>query len=149
MDRRVIDEALRSLNKNHGSLLILYVIKVSRILPIDAEPELEHELQRAEEVLGRCEKIVGKTHTCDTEIIQAREPGYAVVQEAIKRRVDMVVLGEPYHKTFGKFRLNEDIAYVLEHAPCEITLLRGSPKRSENDSAAPLAAFKAHKATTK
>jgi nucleotide-binding universal stress UspA family protein len=58
------------------------------------------------------------------ELLQARDAGHAIVDEAIERSADAIVIGVPYRRPFGEFELSRVPAQVLKTAPCEVVLLR-------------------------
>ncbi len=110
--------------KSHkGKIIALYVIQVERRLPVDAE--IESATAKGEEVLKDVEELV-KDHKCEleAELLQAREIGPAVVQEALERGVEAIVMGIPYKIRYGSFSLGDDIPYILRHAPCRVILWR-------------------------
>ena len=106
-----------------GKVYVIYVIEVARTLPLDAE--LEGDNKKAEELLARAEKIA-ETIGCqvETEILQARETGPAVVDEAIERGVDVIIMGLKYEKRLGDFDMGNVIPYILRNAPCRVLVWR-------------------------
>jgi len=60
----------------------------------------------------------------ETELLQAREAGPTIVDEAESRNVDMIVLGLPYKKRFGEFNIGRTVPYVLKNATCQVVLWR-------------------------
>lgn len=106
-----------------GKLFVIYVIEVARTLPLDAD--LEADSKKAEELLARAEKTA-ETIGCqvETEILQARETGPAIVDEAIERGVDVVIMGLRYEKRFGDFEMGKVIPYILRNAPCRVLVWR-------------------------
>ena len=111
------------LNSHKGKLHILYVIEVERGLPIDAV--IAPATAKGEEVLKHMEEIT-KAYKCRTEaeLVQAREAGSALVQEAVERNVDAIVLAVPETEHYGSFSLGETIPYVLKNAPCRVVVCR-------------------------
>ncbi len=129
-DDRVVNQASRLISPRKGRLFLLYVIRVERSLPIDAE--INEAIQQAERTLKHCEEIVKTfSHNCTAQMLQARDIGTAVVQEGATQEVEAIVLGSLYTSEFGKFRLSADIEYVLANAPCEVILWRGSVSDDE------------------
>lgn len=115
--------------ENKAKLYALYVIEVKQELPLDAEvdPNL------GEHILGRIEAL-GSQLRCRVaaEYVQARHSGPAIVQEALERKIDLIVLGIPYKRRLGQFTLGETASYVLKNASCPVILWRegtgsGSP----------------------
>ena len=106
-----------------GKVFIIYVIEVARTLPLDAELEVDNV--KADELLTQAEKTA-ETIGCEveTEILQARETGPAIVEEAIERGVDMIVMGLKYEKRFGDFDMGTTVPYVVRNAPCRVLIWR-------------------------
>jgi nucleotide-binding universal stress UspA family protein len=111
------------LNGNKGRLHILYIIEVERTLPIDAE--IPVATAKGDAVLRRMEEVA-KPFKLDpqAELLQSRQAGYAVVQEAVNKDVDAIVMAVPYQTKYGEFSLGTTIPYVFEHAPCQVILWR-------------------------
>ena len=58
-------------------------------------------------------------------LLQARDVGAALVDEATEQRADMLILGLPYRKRFGgDFAIGRTIPYVLKNAPCAVWVVR-------------------------
>jgi nucleotide-binding universal stress UspA family protein len=109
--------------KSKAEIYVVYVIEVKRSLPLDAV--IDSEIEKAEKVLTRAEEIAGdREYEVETDLIQAREAGPAIVDEAMERKVDLVLMGVTYKKRFGVFDLGRVIPYVLEEAPCRVLLCR-------------------------
>jgi nucleotide-binding universal stress UspA family protein len=132
------DEALRLASElakgSKAKVHALYVIEVRRELPLDAE--ISRETAKAEGVLHHLESL-GKDLKCSVEatLLQARDAGPAVVQEAMERRAELIVMQMPYKKRFGSFTLGDTVPYVLKNAPCQVILCREAMKPSTgNDS---------------
>ena len=122
-DSDTVSHAESLVRDNRGHLIILYVIRVDRSLPLDAE--MPTEVVRAEQSLSAAELATTLPRSLvEAEMLQAREIGAAVVHEAAVRDVDAVVIGTPYPLVNGKFSLGADIPYVLEYAACNVVLLR-------------------------
>lgn len=109
--------------RTRAHLHLLYVIEVPRSIALDAT--LEGELQRAEDVLEEAERIAESYGVQATgELVQARQVGHAVVDEAAERRVDVVILGVSYERPLGHFELGGMPQYVLEHAAAQVWIIR-------------------------
>lgn len=109
--------------KSKAKVYVVYVIEVKRSLPLDAV--IESEVEKAEKVLTRAEDIAAdRDYEVETDLIQAREVGPAIVDEAMEREVDLVLMGVTYKKRFGIFNLGRVIPYILEEAPCRVLLCR-------------------------
>lgn len=122
-DKEAIELACRMAKEAKGKVYVVYVIQVKRSLPLDAE--LEPETQTAEEVLGRAEEAADEQdYEIETDLLQTREIGPAIIDEAMERSVDIILIGMGYRKRFGQFDMGETIPYVLENAPCRVIVLR-------------------------
>ncbi len=121
-DVTAVEHAASLIREVRGRLIVLYVIKVDRSLPLDTE--LPEEVKQAEQVLDRAELTANLQRNVEAEMLQARDIGSAVVHEAAVRDVDAVVISTEYPLTNGRFSLGTDIPYVLEFAACNVVLVR-------------------------
>lgn len=109
--------------RNKGKVYVVHVIEVRRSLPLDADLTLEAE--RGEDVLAQAEQIADDLDfEIEGELLQAREAGHAVVDEATERRVDLVLIGVGYDSAEGGYQLGILPQYVLKNAPCHVWLWR-------------------------
>ena len=123
VDEEAVKLACDLARKSKAKVYVVYIIEVKRSLPLDAV--IESEVQRAEEVLTRAEDIAAeRDYEVETDLIQAREAGPAIVDEAMERDADLILMGLTYKKRFGIFDLGKAIPRVLEEAPCRVLLYR-------------------------
>ena len=123
VDEEMVRLAAATAKRVGAQLIIVYVIVVKRTLPLDVT--IEEEVTRAEQVVERAEKVAagfGVEYT--SEILQARSTGPAIVDEAVERSVDLIVMGITYRKRFGEFYLGQTTPYVLKNAPCRVWVAR-------------------------
>ena len=122
-DINTVSRAADIVRDDRGRLFVIYVIKVQRSLPLDAE--IEDQIARGEQVLHRSERLARLPRSdIDSQLLQAREIGPAVVHEAVVRDADAIVIGTSYPTDYGAFSLGNDIPHILEHAPCDVILWR-------------------------
>lgn len=122
-DSSAVSHAASLVREHRGRLIILYVIKVGRSMPLDAE--MPEQVSRAEQILNNAELAANlQRNVIEAEMLQSREIGSAVVHEAAVRDVDAVVISTAYPRVDGRFSLGTDIPYVLEYAACNVILLR-------------------------
>ncbi len=121
-DDEAIKLACKLSKKNKGKIRAIYIITVKRTLPIDAE--IEPEIKKAEELLNHIE-TVAEENDCevDTDLLQAREVGPAIVDEAAELGIDLILIGVNYKTRFGQFTMGDVVPYVLRNAPCNVILL--------------------------
>lgn len=109
--------------KSSAQVFVIYVIEVQRSLPLDAE--LVPQTQKGEDILARAEEISTQLdYELESELLQAREVGPAIVDEAINRGVDLIVMGLPYKRRFGEFTIGSTVPYVLKNAPIPVWIFR-------------------------
>jgi nucleotide-binding universal stress UspA family protein len=120
-DERTVNLACETLKPSGGRLFIMYIIQINRHLPIDSA--LPSEVLKGDNILKSMEKLSEKfKHEVKAELIQAREVGYAIVQEATRRKVDVIAMSIPELKQFGRFELEKTVTYVLKNAECNVLL---------------------------
>jgi len=113
--------ACRLAKKNKAKIWAVYVIAVKRSLPLDAE--IESEIKKAEDILDHIESVAEEQdYEVETDLLQAREAGPSIVDEAVERGVDLILMGVTYKKRFGQFSLGNVVPYVLKNAPCHVIL---------------------------
>jgi nucleotide-binding universal stress UspA family protein len=67
-----------------------------------------------------------ENYRVDTEVLQAREAGPAIINEAGEGEVDLILMGIAYKVRFGEFSLGEVVPYVLKNSPCRVILYQSS-----------------------
>ena len=123
-DKDAMELACSLAKKVKGKIWSVYVITIKRALPINAE--VGSEIEEAEDVLNRMEDVA-ESLDCDgleTDVLQARDAGPAIVDEAAERGVDLIVMALNYKRRFGQFNLGHVVPYVLKNAPCPVILLQ-------------------------
>lgn len=120
-DEEAIKLACRLAKPDRAKICAVNVIPIERTLPLDAE--IETEVKKAEEILNRMEGIArGQNYSIETDLLQAREAGPTIVDEAAEREVDLILMGVEYKRRFGQFSLGNVVPYVLKNAPCRVIL---------------------------
>ncbi len=120
-DNEAIRLACRLAKKDKGKIWAVYVITLKRTLPLDAE--IEPEVKKAEDILDRSEGVAEEQdYELKTVLLQAREAGPTIVDEAVEHQVDLILMGVEYKKRFGQFSLGNVVPYVLKNAPCRVIL---------------------------
>ncbi len=129
-DDRVLALVPYLVSKPAGSLTLLYVVAVAQSMPLDAE--LPDDIHAGERALERAEAIArralaSKEVQIFTELLQARSIGAAVVDEAIERGADAIVMSAAVRRRHGRPTIGETASYVLLNAPCEVVVVRLAP----------------------
>jgi len=120
-DEDAIKLACSLAKKNKGKIYVVYVITVKRALPLDAE--IEAEIVKGEEILDHIESIA-EEQDCEveTDLLQSREVAPTIVDEAVERDADLILMGVTYKRHFGQFSMGDVVPYVLKNAPCRVML---------------------------
>lgn len=126
-DGRLLKFVEKIARKQNSIITLVYVVEVQQSMPLDAELPLE--IERGERVLHDAEKIGmtcvdGKSANLTTELLQARSAGAAIVDEAIDRNVDVIIMGTTIRRKYGRPTIGETVDYVLKNAPCEVLVVR-------------------------
>ena len=120
-DEEAIRLACQLAKKNKGKIWAVYVITIKRTLPLDAE--MEPEIKKAEGILDHMASVAEEQdYEIETDLLQAREAAPAIVDEAVERVVDLILMGVTYRTRFGQFSLGTVAPYVLKNAPCRVIL---------------------------
>ncbi|OGO05795.1 MAG: universal stress protein [Chloroflexi bacterium RBG_13_56_8b] len=120
-DDEVIKLACQLGKKNKAKIWAIYVLTVKRSLPLDAEVELD--VKKAESVLDHVANVAeNEGYEVETDLLQSREAGPTIVDEAVEREAELILMGVIYKRRFGQFSLGSVVPYVLQNAPCQVIL---------------------------
>ena len=112
VDEETVRLACRMAKRSGSSLYAVHIIEVNRALPLGA-------------ILDEVEQLAAEDDLeVETELVQARDTGPAIVGEAEEWGADVIVMGLPYKRRFGEFNLGKTVPYVLKNAPCRVLLFR-------------------------
>lgn len=114
-----------------AELVALHVVEVD--WRHDLGEEIAGSGDRASAVLDMAETVAEKHKVrLRTQLLQARDVGAALVDEAAELDADVVLLGLPYRKRFGgDFDIGSTIPYVFQNAACAVVVVREPVARSE------------------
>jgi nucleotide-binding universal stress UspA family protein len=116
---------------------LLHVIEVPRSLPLNAT--LEKETNRADKILKSAMDIATRIG-CEAipEVVQAREAGSAIVEEAKDHHCALILIGQRRLASKQPDR-SKAITYVLANAPCRVWLMQ-DPNPTATPATAPVSA---------
>ena len=116
--------------KHRIKLEVIYVVEVPQSYALDTE--LPEAIQAGERTLAWAEKLAhDRELEVTAELLQARSAGAAIVDEAIERGVDLIILGAQYRRRHGEFNLGVTLPYVLKNAPCRVWVARAPRPAAE------------------
>jgi nucleotide-binding universal stress UspA family protein len=123
-DERIIRLVVSLARGADVELIAVHVVEIDWTLPLDAD--VAGQSDEAQRVLDMAEAVAeaGKVRI-EPVLLQARDVGAALVDEASERGADLLVTGLPYRKRFGgDFAIGRTIPYVLKNAPCAVWVVR-------------------------
>ena len=105
-------------------LIALHVVEVDWRHDLDDEIPGSRELASA--VFDMAEGTAERHRlSMRTELLQARDVGAALVDEAVALDADVLLLGLPYRKQRGgDLAIGQTIPYVFQNAPCSVIVVR-------------------------
>jgi nucleotide-binding universal stress UspA family protein len=123
-DERIVRLVAQNARLTKAELIAVHVVEIDWTLPLDSDVAgRSEEVQR---VLDAAESVAEASKTrLEPVLLQARDVGAAIVDEAIERGADLLVVGLPYRKRFGgEFAIGRTIPYILQNAPSAVWVLR-------------------------
>jgi nucleotide-binding universal stress UspA family protein len=123
-DARIVRLVAELARPSKAETIAVHVVEIDWTLPLDAD--IAGSSEEAQQILDEAEAVAEDVkQQLETVLLQARDVGAALVDEAVERAVDLVVLGLPYRKRFGgDFLIGRTIPYVLKNAPCAVWVVR-------------------------
>jgi nucleotide-binding universal stress UspA family protein len=112
-------------------LIALHVVEVDWRHALDEEIAGGNDVASA--ALDMAEAMAEKYRVkLRTQLLQARDVGAALVDEAAELGADVLLLGLPYRKRFGgDFAIGSTIPYVFQNAACAVIVVREPVAASE------------------
>jgi len=123
-DERIVRIACQLAKPFKSEIIAVHVVEIDWTLPLDADVAGRNEdVQRVLDVAEAAAEDQGYALT--PVLLQARDVGAALVDEASEREADMLMLGLAYRTRFGgDFAIGQTIPYVLKNAPCAVWVVR-------------------------
>ena len=107
-----------------AEVIAVHVVEIDWTLPLDAD--IAGRSEEVQRVLDSAETIAEERKiVMEPVLLQARDVGAALVDEATERGADLLVVGLPYRKRFGgEFDVGRTVPYILQNAPCAVWVVR-------------------------
>jgi nucleotide-binding universal stress UspA family protein len=123
-DKRIVSLATELALKSKAELVAVHVVEIDWTLPLDADiAGRSEEVQRVLDLAEAVAEVLKQP--LEPVLLQARDVGAALVDEAVERDADLIVLGVPFRTRFGgDFAIGRTIPYVLQNAPCTVWVVR-------------------------
>jgi len=86
---------------------------------------MEPELDRGEQLLESAKKVADQVGiSLETELLQAREAAAAIIDTAVERKCDLIVVAMPFRKRLGRVYIGRTVQNVYVNAPCAVLAYR-------------------------
>ena len=123
-DDRIVRIVVETARPMKAEIVAIHVVEIDWTLPLDAN--VADRSESAQRVLDSAEGIAERLRgTLEPVLVQARDVGAAIVDEAVERGADLLIVGLPYRKRFGgDFAIGRTVPYVLKNAPCAVWVVR-------------------------
>jgi nucleotide-binding universal stress UspA family protein len=123
-DRQTVTLAAEIARAGRAEIVGVHVVEIDWTLPLDADVAGHDE--NAQRVLDIAETAAEAAHyKMETVLLQARDVGAAIVDEATERGADVVICGLPFRRRFGgDFAIGPTIPYILRNSPCAVWIIR-------------------------
>lgn len=126
-DQRAIEVAGLLGSGKSAEMVLVHVVEVAQSLPLEAD--LPVEVGIGEQTLREAEEWARKSASSRVgritpELLQARSAGTAIVDEAIERGAEVIVMALCQHLRHGQPTSGNTVPYVLMNAPCEVIVTR-------------------------
>lgn len=123
-DARIVRVVAEQARSSKAELVAVHVVEIDWTLPLDAD--IAGRSEEVQRVLDSAESVAEESKmTLEPVLLQARDVGAAIVDEAVERDADLIVLGVPFRTRFGgEFAIGRTIPYVLQNAPCTVWVVR-------------------------
>ena len=123
-DSRIVRLVAEYARQIKAELVAVHVVEIDWTLPLDAD--IAGRSEEVQRVLDMAESVAEDYRiVLEPVLLQARDVGAAIVDEATERGADLLVVGLPYRKRFGgEFAIGRTIPYILQNAPCAVWVVR-------------------------
>lgn len=118
---RLVAELARA---QKAEVIGVHVVEIDWSMPLDMD--IAGRSEAIQQILDLAEGTAEAAGVdLESVLLQARDVGAALVDEAIEREADLLVVGLAYRTKFGgDFAMGQTIPYVLKNAPCAVWVVR-------------------------
>jgi nucleotide-binding universal stress UspA family protein len=123
-DERIVRLGVEIARDHKAEVIAIHVVEIDWTLPLDAD--IAGRSEEVQRVLDMAEVVAENSkQQLEPVLLQARDVGAAIVDEASEREADLIILGVPFRTRFGgEFAIGRTIPYVLQNAPCTVWVVR-------------------------
>src|SRR3981081_1932468 len=110
-DVEAVRLACRLARRGRAKVMVVTVLEIRRALALGTVQDIE--MDRAEKLIEMAEKTASELETViETELLQARDAGPAIVEEIAHWKADLVVLGMPLRSSFREVHVGSTAPYT-------------------------------------
>jgi nucleotide-binding universal stress UspA family protein len=123
-DEQIVRLACEYARATRAELIAVHVVELDWTMPLDAD--VAERSEEAQRVLDAAEGIAEEMKVdMEAVLVQARDVGAAIVDEAAAREADLLILGLPYRTRLGgDFAIGRAVPYAFKNAPCAVWVVR-------------------------
>ena len=123
-DERIVRLVAQNAKHTKAEVIGIHVVEIDWTLPLDSD--IAGRSEEVQRVLDTAEAVAEESKVrLEPVLLQARDVGAAIVDEAVERAADLLVVGLPYRQRFGgDFAIGRTIPYILQNAPSAVWVLR-------------------------
>jgi nucleotide-binding universal stress UspA family protein len=123
-DERIMRLVAQNARLTKAEVIAVHLVEIDWTLPLDSD--VAGGSEDVQRVLDAAEAVAEASKVkLEPVLLQARDVGAAIVDEAVERGADLLVVGLPYRKRFGgEFAIGRTIPYILQNAPSAVWVLR-------------------------
>jgi len=126
-DRRAIDLATAICSSAETWLTLVYVVEVPQRYALDSDlpDQIEHGASILDAAASYAQRVArGRWKRVTTELLQARVAAAAIVDEAVERAADAIIMATTSRWHLGVLTQGETLPYILDYAPCDVIVIR-------------------------
>lgn len=123
-DSRIVRLVAEEARHSKAEVVAVHVLEIDWTLPLDSD--IAGDSDEVQRVLDSAEAVAEESKIkLEPVLLQARDVGAAIVDEAVERGADLLVVGLPYRTRFGgEFAIGRTVPYILQNAPCAVWVVR-------------------------
>jgi nucleotide-binding universal stress UspA family protein len=123
-DARIVRLAAEHAARTKAELIAVHVVEIDWTVPLDSD--IAGRSEEVQRVLDTAEAVAEESRVrLEPVLLQARNVGAAIVDEAVERAADLLIVGLPYRTRFGgEFAIGRTVPYVLQNAPSAVWVVR-------------------------
>ncbi len=122
--KAAVDEALRIAKACASSLTVLSVLEVGPEYEFWDAALLDKWEEEIRKHLDAVKKKASREEVrCDVVVYQSDEPYKAIVSEAVKRKVNTIILGSHGRTGLRRLMMGSVASRVVGHAPCRVLIV--------------------------